>query len=312
MSERRPAVSIGMPVRDGGATLARAIDCILAQDFTDFELLVSDNASTDSTREICESYARRDSRVRYSRNEVNVGAAANFNRVVDLASGEYFRWAAHDDMCAPTHLSRCLEGFRTGPPGTVLCYPRSLIIDADDRPTERYDDGVECLASAPHERLANMLRKLRLCHAQMGLVRLDALRRTRRIDRFRSSDVVLLSEIAMLGPIVEIPDYLFWRRRDFKTCGTALLTPDQQATWFDPRVKAASPFLRTTLFAQHFVSIARLPLGTVERARCCATVMSVWGPMYWRVMAGEFKIALRRKLRRMPAPPREKQVEQRS
>ncbi len=310
MSTRPPSISIGMPVYDGGATLSRAIDSLLEQDFGDFELLISDNASSDATREICEGYLRHDSRIRYWRNETNVGAAANFNRVVELASGTFFRWAAHDDMCAPTHLSRCLEGFRTGPADTVLCYPRSLIIDADDQVTEHYDDGVECLASRPHERLAVMLRKLRLCHAQMGLIRLEALRKTRGIDRFRSSDVVLLSELAMLGPIVEIPEYLFWRRRDFKTCGTALLNPDQQVAWFDPRVTRASPFVRTTLFAQHFVSIARLPLGMLDRARCCATVLAIWGPMYCRVIGGEFKIDLRRRIGRIPARPQEKQVGQ--
>lgn len=303
-----PRVSIGMPVYNGAATIERALECLLTQDFADFELLISDNASTDETPEICARYAARDRRVSYRRNPVNLGAAANFNLLVDWARGEYFRWAAHDDMCAPSHLRRCLEGFRDGPPGTVLCFPLTRIIDAQDREIEVYHDRVQALDRRPHRRLAVMLSNLELCNAVMGLIRTDALRKTRRTDRFRSSDVVLLSELAMLGGIVEIPEPLFWRRRDLKTCGTAMLTPDQQAAWFDPSVKRASPFLRTTLFLQHLVSIARLPLSSADKALCTGALVRVWGPRYWRVMGGELKIALRRRLGLAVAEPRRRSL----
>ena len=96
-----PLVSIGLPVYNGDRYLAEALDSILAQSFADFELIISDNASTDGTQDICETYARRDERIVYSRLPENLGAAPNYNRLVEMARGELFKWAAHDDRIKP-------------------------------------------------------------------------------------------------------------------------------------------------------------------------------------------------------------------
>src|SRR5262245_31410059 len=113
--DRRPRVSIGVPVYNGERYLRECIDSILGQTFRDFELILSDNASTDATRTICEAYATRDPRVRYYRNEQNLGACRNFNRCVELARGDYFLWAAHDDAIAPEYLARCVEALDRDP-----------------------------------------------------------------------------------------------------------------------------------------------------------------------------------------------------
>ena len=99
-----PRVSIGLPVYNGELFLENALDSILSQTYSDFELIISDNASDDKTEEICRSYAARDKRVRYSRNAHNLGAAPNYNRVYHLARGRYFKWASHDDVLAPEFL----------------------------------------------------------------------------------------------------------------------------------------------------------------------------------------------------------------
>ena len=93
-----PKVSIGMPVYNGEPFIREALDSLLAQTFTDFELIISDNASTDKTEQICREYAAKDKRIRYIRQEINRGAAANFQYVLDEAVGEYFMWAAADDL----------------------------------------------------------------------------------------------------------------------------------------------------------------------------------------------------------------------
>ena len=93
-----PLVSIGMPVFNGEDYVEAALDSILTQTFTNFELIISDNASTDRTEEICNDFADSDDRIRYYRQEKNLGAAANFNRVFELSSGKYFKWAAHDAL----------------------------------------------------------------------------------------------------------------------------------------------------------------------------------------------------------------------
>jgi glycosyltransferase involved in cell wall biosynthesis len=93
----RPSVSIGLPVYNGMPLLQRALDSLLGQSFRDFELIISDNASTDDTRAVCEALASRDSRIRYIRQPRNLGAIRNFDFLLRQARAPYFMWAAHDD-----------------------------------------------------------------------------------------------------------------------------------------------------------------------------------------------------------------------
>src|SRR5680860_1035425 len=123
-------VSVGMPVYNGEKYVGAALECLLSQTLTDFELIISDNASTDRTESICRSYAARDSRVRYFRNEQNTGGTANFNRVLELASSEYFKWACHDDLHAPTYLEQC-AGILDRNPSFVLCHSKTRHIDSN-------------------------------------------------------------------------------------------------------------------------------------------------------------------------------------
>jgi len=104
-----PKVSIGMPVYNGGECIRKALDSLLTQTFTDFELIISDNASTDETEAICREYMKKDSRIRYVRQVENRGAGANFQFVLDEAQCEYFMWAAHDDIRSPNFLSVNLD-----------------------------------------------------------------------------------------------------------------------------------------------------------------------------------------------------------
>src|SRR5919112_5909956 len=103
----RPRVTIGLPVYNGERFLEQALDGLLAQTFTDFELIISDNASTDRTPEICQAYAARDSRIRYVRQPENIGAGPNHNILVPMARGEYFKWASHDDLYDPDLVAKC-------------------------------------------------------------------------------------------------------------------------------------------------------------------------------------------------------------
>ncbi len=111
-SSAAPKVSIGMPVYNGAAYVCEALDSLLAQTYRDFELIISDNASTDGTRSICEGYASRDPRIRYVRQPENIGAVGNFRYVLSEARGEYFMWAAHDDFWFPEFVDACLSKIR--------------------------------------------------------------------------------------------------------------------------------------------------------------------------------------------------------
>src|SRR5260370_42328257 len=124
-----PRVSIGMPGYNGAKYVRRSVQSVLAQDYEDFELLISDNASTDETESICRELAERDGRIRYFRNERNVGASQNFNKVFRLASGTFFKWAAPDDGCHPTMLLRRVAVLERSPARGTMGYSLPGLID---------------------------------------------------------------------------------------------------------------------------------------------------------------------------------------
>ena len=127
-----PKVAIGLPVYNGERYLEAALDAIQAQTFTDYEVVICDNASTDRTEAICRAYEARDQRIRYYRNPANIGAAPNFNRTFELADGEYFKWFAADDLITPDYLEQCVAALDRNP-DAVLCYTRVLVIDDDGK-----------------------------------------------------------------------------------------------------------------------------------------------------------------------------------
>ena len=126
-----PPVTIGMPVYNGARFLAETLESILAQTFGDFELMITDNASSDATPDICRHYAA-DLRIRYYRHPKNLGAAVNYTSCFERSLSPFFKWAAHDDPWAPDLLEGCMTAL-TNHPDAVLAFARTLSIDADGR-----------------------------------------------------------------------------------------------------------------------------------------------------------------------------------
>src|SRR5271163_71461 len=123
-----PRVTLAMPVYNGENFIQKAIESILAQAFSEFELVVSDNASSDLTREIVRSYQQRDSRIRLVENAQNIGAAANYNVGFMHARGEFLKWCAHDDEIDPGHVA-ALVAKLDGDAGLALAYGKTICID---------------------------------------------------------------------------------------------------------------------------------------------------------------------------------------
>jgi glycosyltransferase involved in cell wall biosynthesis len=268
-----PLVSIGMPVYNGERFVCQALESILMQDYGNFELIISDNASTDNTGRICQRYADRDARIRYVRNETNLGACPNHQRVFEMARGDYFKWAAHDDECLPTFLSRCMCVLRGAPQSVVLVYPQSVIIDQEGRITEEYRTSIEAKASRPHRRLAKVLSNVELGTPIYGVMRTSALKQTRLIDAFFSSDYVLFAELAMLGEIWELPEPLLRKRFPPARSYVAHQTAQDYEEWLDTRrhrrLRVLSPCHK--LAFEYLRSAWHLPLGPYERVMCSAT-----------------------------------------
>ncbi len=189
-----PLISIGMPVFNGAKFMRESIESILAQSFEDFELIISDNGSTDDTPDIASEFARVDDRIRYIRLKKNIGAAKNYNRVFNQSTGTYFKWAPHDDLIAPKFLRKCLDGFDACDPSTIIVYPQSKFIDESG--------GVISYPLRLHEMQSNsrfaarrtfrVLRAIGLVTSILGLMRKEAARRTRLIDSCCSRFQILL------------------------------------------------------------------------------------------------------------------------
>lgn len=213
MTYRKPLVSIGMPVYNGDKSIREALDSLLAQDYENFELIISDNVSTDRTAEICQEYLAKDKRIRYYLNETNLGAVRNFNRVFELSTGKYFAWAAHDDLWDPTYIRKCVRVLE-GNPSVVLCCTSLTFIDEDGRLRDiEYEgyDNPDLSSPDIHERVRILILRDGW-FAIYGLIRADALKRTGLARKVYGWDVVLLMELCLLGAFAKVPEVLFYYR----------------------------------------------------------------------------------------------------
>jgi glycosyltransferase involved in cell wall biosynthesis len=207
MSANQPLVSIGLPVYNGGEYLRGALDALTGQDYENIELIISDNCSTDRTEEVCRALAQRDARVRYSRTEKNEGPAYNFERVLELSTGEYFMWAAHDDLWEPSFVSKCLKAL-AGTPGAVIACSHLKVIDEEGNETKEWR-----LSGATQEDPAARIRQLLSCRDGAfpiyGVCRREALQRVFPLPVCWSNDFVALAKLCVLGKIVVVPEVLF-------------------------------------------------------------------------------------------------------
>ena len=270
MPRVEPKVSIGMPVFDGERYISEAIESILSQTFSDLELIISDNASTDGTQAICEYYAERDSRIRYRRTSQNLGAAANHNYVFKHARGSYFKWAAHDDICAPTFLERCIEVLEQDE-SVVLCHSRTSIIDENGNNFLNYVVELNTMALEPHTRFGEAIRKEHWCYPVFGLFRADVLKKTPLIAGYTSSDRVLLAEMCLLGCVFEVPERLFLRRSHPETSTRKFPKGRDRMAWFDPSANKNQHYLWLKLRG-YLEAIHRAPFPQQERALCYGQV----------------------------------------
>lgn len=270
MNQNQPLVSVGMPVYNGDHYLDSAINSILAQTFRDFELIISDNGSTDKTQEICRHYANLDSRIRYIRNEENLGAGWNFDRVAELATGKYFKWACHDDLCAPEFLQECVEVLERDP-STVLAYPKSLIIDEHGSEIKKYEDYFHLQSPQPAKRFKSYLHLVRnghLCHPFHGLIRRNVIAQLLPLGSYPSSDLILLGKLVLYGKIYEVPSYLFYKRDHPETSRRAHRAFRERIAWYDPAKKGKLHLTRWKWLREYIQVIYSAPINWQERIEC--------------------------------------------
>ncbi len=211
MIHNSPKVSIGLPVYNAEKYLEEGLDFILAQTHRDFEIIISDNASDDCTQDICLTYARKDPRVRYYRNDRNLGAAPNHNLVFRLAKGKTLKWAGYDDKISPDFLARCVDVLDKKL-DVVLCMPLTCLIDEHGQYIGGYDYQADADIPSSSKRFRNFMLKNELGNYVYGLMRVDSVAKTSSHGSYPSSDLVFLAELAFYGRYYIIPEPLFYRR----------------------------------------------------------------------------------------------------
>jgi glycosyltransferase involved in cell wall biosynthesis len=267
VTKSKPLLSIGLPVYNGEQFLEETLQSILNQSFEDFELIICDNASTDETEAICRRYIEKDARIRYYRNEYNIGWALNHNKVVGLANGAYFKWIAYDDLIAPVFLEKCIEVLDQHPE-VVLCYPRTQFIDVHGQPISTYADDLDLHEVAPSERFRTFFKRQGLCHLLFGVTRTDVLKRTSLMGSYIMSDRVLVGELALNGMLCELPDYLLFRRLHDGISTTINTNGDEMLEWIDPSVNRSLRLPRWRRLVEYCHAIERTPIPLNERLRC--------------------------------------------
>jgi glycosyltransferase involved in cell wall biosynthesis len=264
-----PRLSIGLPVYNGESYLAESIESLLGQTYDNFELIISDNASTDGTAGICRRYGKQDSRIRYVRQPRNIGAAPNHNYVVEQARGELFKWASHDDLYARDLLKFCVDALDEFPHVVLAHSWTATIDDAGVVKAVRYP-----LATAAPQ-AADRFRSLLFGSGgddTCGVMRTSVLRRTPLLASYHHSDRTLVCELVLHGPFYQVPDWLYFRRDHSKRAERAFKTVRTWCANLDPRRADSlrNPTIR--LYAEYIggfiAGIRRAPLSAAEKREC--------------------------------------------
>jgi glycosyltransferase involved in cell wall biosynthesis len=295
--EDTPLITIGVPVYQGENYLREALDALLAQTIQDFEIVISDNASTDATSEICQEYVSRDPRIRYHRQDVNTGAVRNYNLVFEMARGKYFKWAAHDDVCLPRFLEACLQGLESDH-ASVVAYPLHEIIDSDGQTVAPGGDAPDTTSTSPAKRMRAVLTDKPGAEPPwtvFGLIRRSALETTRRHGSYTGSDRTLMVELALRGPFVQIDEILFRNREHPER---SIRMPEQKKlfhrreVWFAPEHAGKVVFPNWRRLQQLITAVTSAPLPIAERMRCARVLLAWVAAGNWKRLVRDVAVAL--------------------
>jgi glycosyltransferase involved in cell wall biosynthesis len=273
--------------------LAASIESLLGQTYENFELIISDNASTDGTGAVCRRYAKQDSRVRYLRQPRNIGLSPNHNFTLAESRGELFKWAAGDDLYARDLLQRCIEALDANPE-VVLAHAWEAAIDETGTVTQALEYPLTTDASSAPQRFRSFLFGssglfehrdgdsrgmvrldnrgiLRACD-EYGVIRADVMRKIAPLGSYHHADRIVVCELALRGPFHISPDWLYFRRdypdRSYNRSPSvrarcAILDPARASRVRHPVARLIAEYLWG-----YVAAIRHAPLSDADRREC--------------------------------------------
>ena len=265
-----PRLTIGLPVYNGANYLTQSLDALLGQSFEDFELIISDNTSTDETPDICHRYEKQDSRVRYVRQPHNIGLAPNHNVTVELARGELFKWASHDDLYARDLLKLCVEALDEYP-DVVLAHAWTAIIDGSGTVVQTVEYPLDMANPRAPERFRSALFAPGGDDTG-GVMRTAILRKTPLHGSYHHADRTVITDVCLYGPFYHVPDWLYFRRDHPGRFERASNTMRRRCANLDPRRAGRLRNPAARLYGEYvwayIAAIRRAPLSPADRREC--------------------------------------------
>ena len=273
--QRKPKITLGLLVYNGERYLGQTIDSLLSQTYGDFELVVSDNASSDGTEDICRSYAALDRRISYIRQRENIGAMGNFNYLASRATTDYFKWCAADDLIAPNFLATCIE-FLESQPDFVLCQSSTRTIGFDDselpndiiKPSgasERIPIGLN-RTYQPWQRFRDVLLGSTAIMDLWGVIRTAPLKDTGLLSPYVGYEKVLMAALSLRGRFAELPQKLF-SYRIHPDSFSSRIAEDARQEWCDPAAEQTT-YPRLKYLDGYFNAIGNSRLSLTQKFLC--------------------------------------------
>lgn len=266
-----PRIILGMPIYNGEKHIRETLDSILAQTVTDFRLIISDNASTDATADICREYAQRDDRIRYYRQAENLGFVKNFNFVFQPDGAPYFKWAAHDDVLKPTYLQRCLELLEQDD-SLAMAHCVTLRIDEQSREIGKYNN-LRLNGDRIRDRFWAILWTIDI-YEVYGVMRSDLIAKTHLAGNYVGSERTMLAKMLLQGDIGYCEEGLF-SRRDHAGAQTAIHIQARKAGNYAAMRKSQAPKSKVprvlapmVRFGKYLEAILAFPMSTSDRLAC--------------------------------------------
>ncbi len=287
-----PRVSIGLPVYNGQNYLKESIGSVLCQTYEDFELIISDNASTDHTEDICKEYASQDSRIRYCRNNENLGYAKNFNRVFDLSSGIYFKWISHDDVIHPTFLEKCLYVMDEFP-DIIGVFPSLAYIDEVGKVIKYCNKDYNILGKDHLIRLRELMNfeidGTEIFWSIYSLLRRDILRKTALHGTYVAADRVLLLELILQGKIKQINDTFLYVRKHPESSMNKCHSPRERYKWVNTGAMPIFVFPSWNVSYQQYKTVYQ-HMGLLQTMKGYCELTRKIFKKDLRILGGEIKI----------------------
>ncbi len=297
---KTPKVSIGLPVYNGQKFISEAIESVLAQTFEDFELIICDNASTDQTEKICREYANKDRRIRYYRNEKNLGVAYNFNHTFELSCGEYFKMVAADEGIEPEFMKKAVEVLDNNPSVVNVCARYIQYDEIQNSVRYRSDsDAGNHNAKSPKasQRFRHFFKEMGGNLPIYGLIRYRVLQETKLMGVFIGADDCLLIELVLKGKFVQLPEHLL-RLRDHPDAYHCQRTRNNdkegiaEARWFDPAIKGVIYLPYWRRLWEYFLVVMRSDAKWTEKTSMLTYLFYFFGTKRYRWLGSELIFAV--------------------